>query len=84
MRFQREIPALSIQDLGPRTLARPSVMTFMRDLRRYRAAGERALDAAAKGLGPLVTRSYPLTDVARAHAELEAGAITDCAVLVCA
>jgi len=76
------IPPLDVDDLGPRRsllLARPSVMHYMADRAAYRRA---AAEVIASGIAPAPGRSYPLTEVARAHAELESGATTGSAVLI--
>ncbi len=70
------IPPLDIEALGPRralSLARPSVMAYMGDLDRYRAAAAAVLAIIADGLEPVIGARYPLAEAAQAHADLEAG-----------
>lgn len=70
------IPKLAVEELGPTRslmLARPSVMHFMSDDARYREGAEAALSAAASGIVPTLGARYALSDVARAHEDLEAG-----------
>ena len=70
------IPPIDVSDLGPRrslSLARPSVMAYMNETEAYRLAAEAALAGIENGLLRVSGRSYPLSDAARAHADLEAG-----------
>ena len=75
------IPPIEIATLSKRalSLARPSVMLYMQDPARYRAAATAVL---ATGLVSAPGPSYPLADVARGHADLEAGRTTGSPVLV--
>jgi NADPH2:quinone reductase len=71
------IPRLDVGDLGPRrslSLARPSVMAYMNETDAYRVAAEAVLEAIESGILRVSGRSYPLSEAARAHADLEAGA----------
>jgi NADPH2:quinone reductase len=71
------IPRLDVGDLGPRrslSLARPSVMAYMNEAAAYRAATEAVLEAIESGILRVSGRAYPLSEAARAHADLEAGA----------
>lgn len=70
------IPPVDVSDLGPRrslSLARPSVMAYMNETEAYRAAADAALAGIASGILKVSGQAYPLTDAARAHADLEAG-----------
>lgn len=75
------IPPIDVTALGKRALAlaRPSVMLYMQDRERYRAA---AAAVVASGLTSAPGGGYSLGDVARAHAELEAGQTTGAPVLL--
>jgi NADPH:quinone reductase len=70
------IPPLDVEDLGPRRclmLARPSVMAFMNDEKAYRGAAEAVLAALSDGVLKAAGMAYPLSEAARAHADLESG-----------
>ncbi|MFT3698563.1 MAG: zinc-binding dehydrogenase [Kofleriaceae bacterium] len=73
------IPPIDVRQLSQRSLSlsRPSVMQFMTDPARYRAAAREALAFA-----PAAGTIYALADVARAHRELEAGLTTGAPLLV--
>ena len=70
------IPPVDVADLGPRrslSLARPSVMAYMNETEAYRSAAEAVLAGIESGILRVSGRSYPLSEAARAHADLEAG-----------
>ena len=70
------IPPVDVSDLGPRrsiSLARPSVMAYMNETEAYRSAAAAALNGIQNGILSVSGRSYPLSEAARAHADLEAG-----------
>jgi len=70
------IPLVDVEDLGPRRslmLARPSVMAYMNRAEDYLAAADAALTALRDGILQASGTPYRLRDVARAHADLEAG-----------
>jgi NADPH2:quinone reductase len=70
------IPPIDVGDLGPRrslSLARPSVMAYLNETDAYRAAAEAVLAAVENGVLKVAGQSYPLSEAARAHADLEAG-----------
>jgi NADPH2:quinone reductase len=70
------IPALNLEDIGPRrslSLARPSFMAYAADLSAYRTAAAAVMDMLRLGIGGTIDTAYALEDVARAHADLEAG-----------
>ena len=75
------IPPIEVSALGKRSLslARPSVMLYMQDRERYRAA---ATAVIASGVTSAPGGAYRLDEVARAHAELEAGQTTGAPVLL--
>lgn len=79
------IPPLAVDELGPRrslSLARPSVMLYMREPETYRRAAADVLAALDDGLVPVIGRAYPLVDAAMAQADLEAGRTTGSLYLV--
>jgi NADPH2:quinone reductase len=70
------IPLLDIEHLGPAralVLARPSVMAYSSEPETYRQAAADLLQVLQDGLIPNIGRSYPLAEVAHAHADLESG-----------
>jgi NADPH2:quinone reductase len=70
------IPPVDVGDLGPRrslSLARPSVMAYLNEMDAYRAAAEAVLAGIESGILKVAGKSYPFSDAARAHADLEAG-----------
>ena len=76
------IPPIPVEAIGPArslALARPSVMQYMADRTTYRRA---ALAVIESGLRPATGRAFPLGEVARAHAELGAGATTGSVTLI--
>jgi NADPH2:quinone reductase len=70
------IPPVDVSDLGPRrslSLARPSVMAYMNETDAYRSAAEAVLEGIESGRLNVSGQSYPFSEAARAHADLEAG-----------
>jgi NADPH:quinone reductase len=70
------IPPVDVSDLGPRrslSLARPSVMAYLNEAEAYRSVAEAVLAAIESGVLRVAGQSYPLSEAARAHADLEAG-----------
>jgi NADPH:quinone reductase len=70
------IPPVDVEDLGPRRslmLARPSVMAYVNQAQDYRIAAAAVLSAVQEGILPSAGKAYRLSDVAQAHADLEAG-----------
>ena len=70
------IPPIDVGDLGPRrslSLARPSVMAYLNETEAYRLAAMAVLAGIENGVLKVAGQSYPLSEAARAHADLEAG-----------
>ena len=70
------IPPVDVSDLGPRrslSLARPSVMAYMNETEAYHLAAKAALAGIESGILRVSGQFYPLSEAARAHADLEAG-----------
>ncbi|GAB2174461.1 quinone oxidoreductase family protein [Dongia sp. agr-C8] len=76
------IPPLAIETIGPRNLARPSVMLYMNDRENYRRGTEAVLASLRDGLLPRLGTRYALRDAARAHADMEAGRTTGAPLLI--
>ena len=70
------IPPINVDDLGPRrslSLARPSVMAYLNETEAYHLAAKAVLAGIENGVLTVAGQSYPLSEAARAHADLEAG-----------
>ena len=70
------IPPVNVGDLGPRrslSLARPSVMAYLNETEAYHLAAKAVLAGIENGVLTVAGQSYPLSEAARAHADLEAG-----------
>ena len=70
------IPPLDVTELGPLrpiSLSRPSVIAYANEPDTYRAAAAELFAALASWLHVPVGVEYPLTEAAKAHADLEAG-----------
>jgi NADPH2:quinone reductase len=70
------IPPVNVDDLGPRrslSLARPSVMAYLNEAELYRSAANAVLAGIENGVLSVAGQSYPFSEAARAHADLEAG-----------
>ena len=70
------IPPVDVGDLGPRrslSLARPSVMAYLNETEAYHLAAKAVLAGIEGGVLSVAGQSYPLSEAARAHADLEAG-----------
>jgi len=73
------IPPVAVEDLGPirsLSLARPSVMAYAADPQAYAVAARDVIRAVHDGIIQDVGQDYDLTDVARAHVDLENGRTT--------
>jgi NADPH:quinone reductase len=70
------IPPVDVGDLGPRrslSLARPSVMAYLNETEAYHLAAKAVLAGIEDGVLSVAGQSYPLSEAALAHADLEAG-----------
>jgi NADPH2:quinone reductase len=78
-------PPVAVADLSKRGLAlwRPSVMAYVADVARYRAAAADLLAVLERGeLTVEIGGEYVLEDAGKAHADLEAGRTTGSLLLV--
>jgi NADPH2:quinone reductase len=67
-------PPVPVDALRPgKTLTHPSIMAWVSDPKRYRDAASAALSAMERGLVAQVAAEYPLSDVAKAHDDMESG-----------
>jgi NADPH2:quinone reductase len=79
------VPPVLVTDLSKRGLAlwRPSVMAYVADVSRYRAAAADLLGALGRGeLTVEIGGTYALEDAGKAQADLEAGRTTGSLLLV--
>lgn len=68
--------------LRSNALARPSIMAFIFDQAEYEPAMKAVLQKMEQGIVETPHRRYPLSDVANAYRQLEAGEIVGSAVLI--
>jgi len=79
------VPPLDVEELGPRRsliFARPSVMAYMSEPATYRRAAVDVMKSMAEGLLPVIGKTYPLAEAARAQADLETGQTTGSVLLL--
>lgn len=68
------VPWSRLRERGSVFITRPTVSHYTQDREDLVAAARRVFDALAEGtIAPRIHASYPLEDVARAHADMEAG-----------
>ncbi|WP_160006828.1 quinone oxidoreductase [Rhizobium sp. 18055] len=68
------IPPVAIEELRPgKALTHPSIMAWCADIDRYREAAKAAVRAMEIGIVCQIAAEYRMTEVARAHEEMEAG-----------
>ena len=78
------VPPLHVDELGPvrsASLSRPSVIAYANDPALYRRAAEELFAVLGDGLVNPIGAEYPLSEAARAHADLEAGRTTGSVIL---
>jgi len=79
------IPPLDVAELGPLrpiALSRPSVIAYAKEPDTYRAGAAELFAALATWLHVPAGAEYPLTEAAKAHADLEAGRTTGSVLLI--
>jgi NADPH2:quinone reductase len=68
------IPPVAIEELRPgKALTHPSIMAWCADIDRYREAAKAAVRAMEIGIVCQIAAEYRMTEVARAHEDMEAG-----------
>jgi len=68
------IPPVAVEELRPgKSLSHPSIMAWCADIGRYREAAHAAVRAMETGIVSEIGGEFSLMDVAKAHAEMEAG-----------
>lgn len=78
------IPLINVEQLGPVRsigLVRPSVIAYSNDPDLYRKGAADLLHVLEDGMVASIGAAYPLSDVARAHADLGAGRTSGSVVL---
>jgi NADPH2:quinone reductase len=76
------IPPLDVHSLRCVSLARPSVLAYVTDLKAYREGATSLFGVLAEGLKVEIGAEYPLEEAAKAQAALEAGATTGSVLLI--
>ncbi len=76
------IPPVHLSELGPISLARPSVMAYAAEERAYRTGAQAVIAALRRGILPLPGVEYDLSEAARAQADLEQGRTTGSLLLL--
>lgn len=75
-------PSIPFAALRSNALARPSVMAFTTERERYEPAVAAVLQKMEEGVFEAPAKQFPLSDVAEAHRQLEAGRLIGSAVLL--
>lgn len=78
------LPRIALEELGPRrslAIARPSVLAYMADLARYRAAARALFEHIEAGMAVTVGATYPLSEAAEAQRAIESGETTGSVLL---
>jgi len=76
------IPPLDVHSLKCVSLARPSVLAYVSDLKTYREAAAALFGVLADGLHVEIGSEFPLSEAAKAHMALEAGKTTGSVLLI--
>lgn len=77
------IPPIAVEELRPgKSLSHPSIMAWCLDIGRYRESAEIAVRAMEGGIVSAVAAEYGLTEVGKAHDELEAGRLAGSILLL--
>jgi NADPH2:quinone reductase len=76
------IPPVDVHSLKCVSLARPSVLAYVSDLKTYREAAASLFGVLAGGLKIEIGAEFPLSEAAKAHMALEAGKTTGSVLLI--
>lgn len=77
------MPASTLQKMGSLYFTRPTLVTYMASTDELRFSAHRVFELVEKGaLKVRINQRYPLADVARAHADLEAGRTSGSSILI--
>jgi len=77
------VPAATLQKLGSLYFTRPTLVTYTASTAELRDSAQAVFDLVAQGaLKVSIHQRYAISDIARAHAELESGRTTGSSVLI--
>lgn len=77
------VEAATLQTRGSLFFTRPTLVTYCGTPPLYAASAQKVVDAIASGaLRPVIGQRLPLSEAARAHADLEAGRTTGATLLI--
>jgi NADPH2:quinone reductase len=77
------VPAATLQKLGSLYFTRPSLVTYTASTAELRDSAQAVFDLVAQGaLKVSIHQRYAMSDIARAHAELESGRTTGSSILI--
>jgi NADPH2:quinone reductase len=77
------VPAATLQKMGSLYFTRPTLVTYTASTAELRDSAQAVFDLVAQGaLNVSIHQRYALSDIARAHAELESGRTTGSSILI--
>jgi NADPH:quinone reductase len=77
------VEAATLQKLGSLYFTRPTIVTYTATREELLASASAVFDLVARGvLNPSIRQRYPLTEAARAHADLEGGRTSGASILL--
>ena len=77
------VPAATLQKMGSLYFTRPTLVTYTASTAELRDSAQAVFDLVAQGaLKVSIHQRYAMSDIARAHAELESGRTTGSSVLI--
>ena len=77
------VPAATLQKMGSLYFTRPTLVTYTASTTELRDSAQAVFDLVAQGaLKVSIHQRYAMSDIARAHAELESGRTTGSSVLI--
>lgn len=77
------MPASTLQKMGSLYFTRPTLVTYMASTDELRSSAHRVFELVEKGaLKVRINQRYPLAEVAKAHADLEAGRTSGSSILI--
>jgi NADPH2:quinone reductase len=77
------VPAATLQKMGSLYFTRPTLVTYTASTAELRDSAQAVFDLVAQGaLKVSIHQRYAMSDIARAHAELESGRTTGSSILI--
>jgi NADPH2:quinone reductase len=77
------VPAATLQKMGSLYFTRPTLVTYTASTQELRDSAQAVFDLVAQGaLKVSIHQRYAMSDIARAHAELESGRTTGSSILI--